>query len=363
VRVRYEAATSTSTRERLERVRHTQGHVRGSARHRRAALATCCALVVGGLLLASCTSASSGTLRLPPATKIVPRVLRVSPGIVAGKGGGTVTIVGKGFVQGMAITIGGVDAPTVDVRNPDTAVAVVPPGIGTEIVRAVTAGGKSFSNPRSVLRYTNRVLVVGDSLGIDLGWGFTASLDAQANLVVADDSVGSSGLVRNDFYNWPAHLRADIAATHPDIVVTLFGTNDQQSIETAKGIFEPGTSAWDKAYASRVREITSLVHRAGATLVWVGLPRMGPQSVLDPQLTSEMISLDQSVVAPLHWGTFVNTWPLFTNAKGAYTPYVELSPGVFVLGHQPDGTHLTPDGAIVIDAKAVDALRAMLTKH
>lgn len=261
----------------------------------------------------------------------------------------------------MAVTVGGRRARVLSVRNPGAVFVIAPPGIGSEIVRAATAHGTSARNARSVLRFGSRVLVVGDSLGIDLGWGFTPTLDARLGLSPIDDAVGSSGLVRDDFYNWPTHLRADIAATHPDIVVTLFGTNDQQGFETPSGPVEPGTSAWDRIYAARVRQIATIVHDAGATLAWVGLPRMGPRSSMNAQFVAHLIALDRTVVDKLRRATFVNAWLVFTSASGAYTPYVEVAPRTWAVGHSEDDTHLTTAGATAVDAMVVDAVQRLLT--
>jgi len=251
----------------------------------------------------------------------------------------------------------------VSVRNRGAVVAVVPPGAGIEVVRATTSDGTSAANSRSVLRFDTHVLVIGDSLGIDLGWGFTPALDAQAALSATDDAVGSSGLVRTDFYNWPAHLRRDIAETHPDVVMTLLGANDHQTLASSKGRAEPESRAWDTIYASRIRQIGAIVRAARATLVWVGLPRMGPQSSLNAQFVAHMVALDRSTVASIRGAAFVDAWPVFSTSGGAYTPYVETSPGVWVLGHAPDETHLTPAGAMVVDAKGVRELRDLLTRR
>ena len=289
------------------------------------------------------------------------RVLGVHPGVVRGRGGGPIVIVGSGFSPGVAITVGGAHAKVVAVRNARTVIAIAPAGIGTEVVRAVTSGGTSASNGRSVLHFATRVLVVGDSLAIDLGWGFTPQLDAREGISVVDDAVQSSGLVRTDYYDWPAHLRADIAAVHPDVVETLFGTNDEQAITTARSVAEPDTPAWDRAYAARVRQIAAIVREAGATLAWVSLPRMGPQSVLGQPYVSNLVTLDRNALAAARRAAFVDAWLLFTTPAGAYTPYVELAPHVWALGHDSDGTHLTPEGAAVVDVRTVVALQNVLT--
>jgi hypothetical protein len=293
--------------------------------------------------------------------KAAPRVLGVHPLNVPGRGGTRILVTGRGFTAGTVVTVGGRRAHNIDVRNPDAVYATVPRGIGTVIVRAVTANGTSVPNARSQLRYHSDVLVVGDSLGIDLGWGYTVAVDAQEHVAMSDDAVGSTGLVRPDYYNWPAHLRADIAQTNPSIVEALFGTNDDQTIVTSKGTYAPGTAAWNSVYAARVRQIAAIVRQSGAVLVWVGLPRMGPQTDLDTHVVSDLISLDRSVIEKLPGAIFIDTWSTFTNSKGGYTPYVEVAPGVWELGHAPDGTHLTTAGATVIDAKVISVLRRSFT--
>jgi len=229
-----------------------------------------------------------------------PRVLGVHPGVVRGRGGGPIVIVGSGFSPGVAITVGGAHAKVVAVRNARTVIAIAPAGIGTEVVRAVTSGGTSASNGRSVLHFATRVLVVGDSLAIDLGWGF-------------------------------------------------------------RSVAEPDTPAWDRAYAARVRQIAAIVREAGATLAWVSLPRMGPQSVLGQPYVSNLVTLDRNALAAARRAAFVDAWLLFTTPAGAYTPYVELAPHVWALGHDSDGTHLTPEGAAVVDVRTVVALQNVLT--
>lgn len=318
------------------------------------------ALVVGFMAWPITPEAASGSR--PADANVIPQVLAVHPSVLPGKGGVRILVLGRGFVPGLRITVGGRPAVVRSVRSAGAAVAIVPPGIGTEVVRAMTPAGTSAVAPHAVVRFDTRLLIVGDSLGIDLGWGLPAPLGAREHVAVVDDAVGSSGLVRADYFNWPGHLRFDLAATHADVVVALFGTNDQQAIRTRSGFIEPGTAGWARVYAARVRQIAEIVHRAGAVLLWVGLPRMGPHSVVGARFVERLRALDRSVVAHLPDATFVDAWLLFTARDGTYAPYVEVSGRGRAPGHEPDGTHLTPAGASAIDARAIDALRALLMR-
>lgn len=320
-------------------------------------------LAVVGVVSALPFAAAHATRRPPELSSPppVPRVLGIHPDVVRGKGGSTVVVHGSGFTSTTTVAVDGVRARVLSFRNSGALVVALPPGIGTEVVRARNSTGVSAANERSVVHFVTKVLVVGDSLGIDLGWGFTSALDARDGLSVTDLSVGSTGLVRTDYYDWPSHLRTELAQLRPDVVVTLFGTNDEQALPTSRGLAEPATAGWNRVYAARVRQIATIVHRAAIPLVWVGLPRMGPRSILSSVFVTDVIRLDRSTLAHEAGAVFVDTWGVFTTASGAYTPYVLVGPHDWALGHAADDTHLTPDGAAVMDAKAMNALRKLLT--
>ena len=58
-----------------------------------------------------------------------------------------------------------------------------------------------------------RVLIVGDSIGIDLGDALQPDLANTGVVSAALDGRVSTGLTRPDYFNWPAELTADIKAT------------------------------------------------------------------------------------------------------------------------------------------------------
>lgn len=289
-----------------------------------------------------------------------PTVTSVTPPTGPAPGGTTVLVRGTGFVPGMHLLVGGQPAEAAHVRNPDALVAVMPAGYGTLAIRAVTPGGTSKASSRVTFSYRCRVLVIGDSLGIDLGWGFTSQLPGDALLSVSDLAVGSTGVVRWDFYDWPSKLRADLRDVRPQFVVALFGANDQQSIPTATGSAAVGTPAWDRAYGARVRLLTSIVTASGARLAWLGLPRMGPHSDVAAGFVAEVNRVDAAALRSVPRAAFASMSSLFTTTSGQYTPMVRLPNGAVALGRQPDEVHLTPDGATAIDAQALKAFTLFL---
>ena len=75
------------------------------------------------------------------------------------------------------------------------------------------------------------VLEVGDSLGIDLGWGLTDELSGSKHRLIAV-AVGDTGLAEPSYYDWPAQLSVDLRLYHPGTVIVFLGANDVESFYT-----------------------------------------------------------------------------------------------------------------------------------
>jgi len=59
------------------------------------------------------------------------------------------------------------------------------------------------------------VVVIGDSIGIDLGQPLTNDLIGTGVVSATLDGKIDTGLSRPDYFNWPAELQADLAIHHP----------------------------------------------------------------------------------------------------------------------------------------------------
>jgi len=278
----------------------------------------------------------------------VPTVRSVRPNSGTAAGGARVLVQGTGFGPDARVLVGTRPARVVEVKNLDALYAIIPAGFGMQPVRVVTSNGASVPSKSVRYYYRSKILVIGDSLGIDLGWGFTPTLPDGRYLSVTDNAVGSTGLIRSDFYNWPMKLKAELRSLHPAVVVALFGANDQQPISTKKGVAQVGTKAWGVAYEARVRQLASIVVSSGAVIAWVGLPRMGPRADISERFASQVDTLDRAALRSTTKGGFVSIAKLFTTRSGGYTPYVRIG-GTIALGRQPDEVHITPAGASAID--------------
>lgn len=207
-----------------------------------------------------------------------------------------------------------------------------------------TAGG-SATLPAS----TARVLVIGDSLGIDLGYqlddhlqGTGATTDLQA--------VGDTGLANAAFFDWPTELASLLTSFHPTVVVVFLGANDDQGLYVGTTPEAPGTPAWDATYTQRVDAVLGEATAAGATVVWVGMPPME-----DPDLNAWMQHLDglfEQAVATHRRALYVDAGAVLGTPSGAYQ-LTEGATGPTL--RTPDGVHLTPDGASLLAAAVIAA--------
>jgi len=117
------------------------------------------------------------------------------------------------------------------------------------------------------------VLEVGDSLGIDLGWGLSDELPGSRHrLVVA--AVGDTGLAEPSYYDWPAQLIVDLRLYHPATVVVFLGANDVESFYSNNRFLPFGSPGWAAYYGGRVAKMMDEAVGAGAKVLWVGMPPM-----------------------------------------------------------------------------------------
>ncbi len=189
------------------------------------------------------------------------------------------------------------------------------------------------------------VLEVGDSLGNDLGWGLARELSATSGLHLVQADVSSTGLANRAFYDWPAHLAADLRRYHPELVVISLGGNDEQGMMVGGHPVQFATPAWTKAYLERVSAMVGESAGAGAYVCWVGMPVME-----QPGFSSGMQFLDslyRKVVAGSPRSAFLPTWGLFAGPRGQFEAQAEVN-GTPSSVRQADGVHYSFVGEDVL---------------
>jgi len=201
-----------------------------------------------------------------------------------------------------------------------------------------------------------RVLVLGDSLGIDLGDVLVNDLTQTGVCRATLDGQVSTGLTRPDYFNWPAELASDLSKDDPQVVVVMIGANDAQDLPGPPDI-PFGTPAWLATYRSRVESFMGEATSEGASLIWVGMPPMQ-----NGGLSSNMQTLNgivQAAAKERPGVQFVDSWNLLGTSGGQYTPYLVVN-GQEVNVREPDGTHITPGGAQILSEAVENSLENAL---
>ncbi|MCB9994429.1 MAG: DUF459 domain-containing protein [Hyphomicrobiaceae bacterium] len=183
-----------------------------------------------------------------------------------------------------------------------------------------------------------RLMVIGDSLAIDLAKALERYYAEDPNLIVIDKGVGSSGFVRDDYYDWNAALKAELDADSFDIAVVILGINDRQAI----GRNQPLSEEWKTEYSARLNTFLTQFRAAGKPVLWVGLPPMRSHSY--SQAISEISSLQRLAVAG-SGADFVDIYERFTDELGNYSEDGPDINGQTVRMRKSDGIHFSNAGS------------------
>jgi uncharacterized protein len=160
--------------------------------------------------------------------------------------------------------------------------------------------------------------------------------------VTTDVQIGT-GLARPDIYNWPSAVSAQLSAAKPDVVVLMFGANDDQDMQAAGHRVVIGTDPWRAEYARRVSALMALVATGQRQVIWLGIPAVKRARL---NQTKDAINSVLRTMAPQYPGvTFVDPNPVFDGPGGSYTTYINNAGGQPVKVRESDGIHFTLAGA------------------
>jgi hypothetical protein len=222
-------------------------------------------------------------------------------------------------------------------ESPDET-APVPQGQGRDLGEAAETGVVRTPTRSNKLR----VAVIGDSLSQGLGPAIERWMDPGTVRVL---SLGrqSTGLSRQDYFNWDAGMRQIVEQFRPDLVFVMLGSNDAQAQISPTGAPIPvGSVEWVDGYRERAARLLRAATRAGARVAWVGIPVVRERERWAFYRRVNDIYRDTVSADPL--GTFVDTWGPFEAKDGGYTAFVRNERGELLEMRAPDGIHFTPTG-------------------
>jgi uncharacterized protein len=186
-----------------------------------------------------------------------------------------------------------------------------------------------------------KILVIGDFFANALGDGLEEAFRDAPGTRIETRSNGSSGLVRDDYFDWRKQLPKILDEVKPAIVVVDLGTNDRQQMTATGGEHRFPSDLWFKEYEKRVDALAKAVSMRKIPLIWVGLP-----PVKSPGMSADLVKFNTIYrqAAEQAGGEFIDIWDGFVDENGAF-----VLTGSDVNGQQarlrgPDGISMTDAG-------------------
>src|SRR5262245_19616625 len=203
-----------------------------------------------------------------------------------------------------------------------------------------------------------RVLVVGDSLAEGVWSGLYRAFQEDGNVEVVNKSKPSSVFVRADSYDWTKEIDNILKDGTYQIVVVMFGANDNQAIKSGKEYIKPGTDAWDDLYGQRVEAFVKKLRDKGLAVYWTGLPIMRSPDDSDDAEELNDIYREKSFI---NGAKFIDTWSGFTDESGRYSAVGPDMSGQIRRLRDDDGVHFTPRGYLKLAHFAEKEIRRDLS--
>lgn len=160
------------------------------------------------------------------------------------------------------------------------------------------------------------VLVIGDFMAGGLAEGLTAAFESEPGVRVVDKSVGNSGFVRDDVFNWPISATALVGEAKPAVIAVMIGANDRQQMAVDGKREAIQSPQWSAEYDRRVSQFTTALKTSNIPVVWVGLPPFK-----QPTMSAGILAFNDlyEKKAQAISGQFVDIWDGFLDEQGLFT--------------------------------------------
>jgi uncharacterized protein len=207
------------------------------------------------------------------------------------------------------------------------------------------------------LENARKILVVGDFLANRTADGLSEAFAQAPGVVIVDRANGSSGLVRDDYYNWPEEARRIVEEVQPSIIVVQLGSNDRQQL-LVDGEREPVRSVkWLAEYERRTRLLIEALQERKTPLLWIGMP-----AFKSPSMTTDMVAFNGVFRNQIEKaaGEFIDIWDGFVDEEGKFVFTGSDINGQQVRLRGSDGINMTNAGRRKIAFYAEKSIRRLL---
>lgn len=205
------------------------------------------------------------------------------------------------------------------------------------------------------------VAVMGDTLGIQLAGGLEETFADKPEIGVVRKGKESSGLVRDDFFDWPKAAKE--IANGPqkiDVAVMMIGSNDRQPLRAGAQSEDPLSPRWREIYAARVDAVLAAFREKKIPVVWVGLPVMKNENY-----SADMAKLNDIFREHVEkdGDVFVDLWEDLADEKGQFSAFGPDVNGQIVKLRTADGVHLTDAGALSVAHFVANEIKKLYEGH
>lgn len=202
-----------------------------------------------------------------------------------------------------------------------------------------------------------RIGVYGDSFGDGVWSGLHRELPGRRGYVVTKYSQQATGFTRYKRLNLETHLAAQVARDPVDIAVVSYGANDTQGVIADGHLAAYMTPAWQGLIARRAAGLVRVLRDSGATVYWVGLPRMRDGG-FDADIGA-MNAFYARLMAELGV-PFIDTRPMSSGPAG-FAAYLPDRSGKPILMRAEDGIHMSMNGYVRITRGLAQRIDAQVT--
>ncbi|QJQ31210.1 DUF459 domain-containing protein [Sphingomonas lacunae] len=197
--------------------------------------------------------------------------------------------------------------------------------------------------------------VFGDSFGDGLWAGLYNELRPQKLFTVHRFAKQATGFTRYRSINLLEDAREKLAGQPVDLAVVSFGANDTQDIYEDGKLMAYMGDDWRQHIGTKVRDYIAELRQGGASVVWVGLPRMR-EAKFDAQV-QQMNGFYADLMCDLNI-PFIDTLPKSVDGQGAYTEYLPRSDGREpIKARADDGIHMSMTGYRLLISDLTDSIR------
>ncbi len=213
-------------------------------------------------------------------------------------------------------------------------------GLGDVHAQNIDQFSRSYVTPfPSGERY--RLYVFGDSLGDGIGEGLTTAFQDDGRIEIVKHIRSRAGFIPNKSFNWEKYLKGVLKGEDVHIAVIMAGVNERYSIWSKGERHRVGSKKWREVFAKRLDKFLKHLKKKRVATYWVGLPIMrSPNYNDDMQVLNEMFRER----AFINGVKFIDTWNVFADQFGRYSPFGPDLSGKVRRLRADDGIHFTVRG-------------------